>query len=62
MIDLINDVVGNKTCYDTSAKQDGTTIKKTEKNEGKFYLNKINFSLEKSKIPLFEIKLFVNML
>ena len=64
ILDLISDVVGNKTCYDTSAKQDGTTIslKKTEKNEGKFYLNKIIFSLEKSKIPLFEIKLVVHML
>ena len=64
LLDLINGVVGNKTCYDTSAKQDGTTIniKKTEKNEGKVYLNKTIFSLEKKKIPLFEIKLVVNML
>ena len=64
LLDLINGVVGNKTCYDTSAKQDGITIniKKTEKNEGKVYLNKIIFSLEKKKIPLFEIKLVVNML
>ena len=45
ILNLTNDVVGNTIGYDTSAKQDGTTIsiKKTEKNEGKVYLNKIIF-------------------
>ena len=64
LLDLINDVVGNKKCYDTSAKQDGTiiNIRKTEKNESKVYPNKKFFSLEKGKVLLFEMKLVVNML
>lgn len=45
LLDFINDVDSNKTCYDTSAKKDGTNVKirKTEKNEGKDYLNEKYF-------------------
>ena len=64
LLDLINDVVGNKKCYDTSAKQDGTiiNIRETERNESQVYPNEKKFSLEKGKVLLIEIKLVVNML
>ena len=64
LLDLINEVVGNKDCYFSEQDETIFNIRKTEINKGKDFGYKMSIFLEKGKVKvnLLKIKLIIDML